>query len=80
MFNGQQVTKKISPLVYAKQHISAVFSQDNKHCKKKYKMAKVTRNPGLLYNRLGKTDMVVSNVSLGGAAFGIVVFIFVSSL
>ena len=33
-------------------------------------MAKVERNASLTYNQLGKTDMVVSNISLGGAAFG----------
>ena len=34
------------------------------------KMAKIERNPALKYNPLGKTGMLVSNISLGGAAFG----------
>jgi len=33
-------------------------------------MAKVDRNPGLKYSRLGQTDMEVSNISLGGCGFG----------
>ena len=33
-------------------------------------MANVERNAGLKYNKLGNTDMVVSNLSLGAAGFG----------